>query len=60
MDFALSDEQRLIRDTFEEFCSSELHYEYVRWMDENLDFPPDELWDKVVDLGLFSASVPEQ
>lgn len=60
MDFVLSDEQRLIRDTFEEFCSSELQYEYVRWMDENLDFPPDELWDKFVDLGLFSASVPEE
>ena len=21
------------------------NYEYARWMDENVDFPPDELWN---------------
>ena len=27
-------------------------------MDENFDFPPDELWKKFVDLGMFSGPVP--
>jgi acyl-CoA dehydrogenase len=29
-------------------------------MDENVDFPPDELWQKFVDLGMFSAAIPEE
>src|SRR5208337_4706909 len=47
-------------ETFRKFCDKELNYEYVRWMDENLDFIPDELWNKFVDLGLFSTVVPEE
>ncbi len=60
MDFSLTEEQRLIQETFKNFCEKELNYEYVRWMDENLDFPPDELWQKFVDLGFFSAGLPEE
>jgi acyl-CoA dehydrogenase len=58
MDFSLSDEQRAIAETFDRFCEKELSYEYVRWMDENVDFPPEELWDKFADLVLFAANVP--
>lgn len=58
MDFSLTDEQRSIAETFDRFCEKELSYEYVRWMDENVDFPPDDLWRKFADLGLFAASVP--
>ncbi|MGV9613557.1 acyl-CoA dehydrogenase family protein [Nocardia xishanensis] len=58
MDFSFTDEQRSIAETFDRFCDKELNYDYVRWMDENVDFPPDELWDKFADLGLFAAAVP--
>lgn len=58
MDFTLTEDQLLIQQTFQEFCARELNYEYVRWMDENVDFPPDDLWQKFVDIGLLSANVP--
>ena len=58
MDFSFTDEQRSIAETFDRFCDKELSYDYVRWMDENVDFPPDELWSKFADLGLFAATVP--
>jgi acyl-CoA dehydrogenase len=60
MNFGLNDEQMIIRDTFRAFCEKELNYEYVKWMDENVDFPPDELWQKFVDIGIFSAAIPEE
>jgi alkylation response protein AidB-like acyl-CoA dehydrogenase len=58
MDFTLSEDQLLIQQTFQEFCTKELNPEYVRWMDENVDFPPDDLWQKFVDIGLLSGNVP--
>ncbi|PKL38197.1 MAG: acyl-CoA dehydrogenase [Spirochaetae bacterium HGW-Spirochaetae-1] len=60
MDFGLTDEQRIIKDTMKAFCEKELSWEYVRWMDENVDFPPNELWQKFVDLGMFGASIAEE
>lgn len=58
MDFGFSEDQILIQKTFQKFCEKDLNYEYVRWMDEHVDFPPNELWQKLADLGVFSASVP--
>jgi len=58
MDFSLDEDQLLIQETFRKFCEKELSYEYVRWMDENVDFPPDDLWQKFVDIGLMSGPVP--
>jgi len=60
MDFSLTETQQMLRDQLEKFCKKELNYDYVRWMDENVDFPPDELWQKFIDIGLFSGSVPEE
>ena len=60
MDFSFTDEQRAIAETFHRFCDKELSWDYVRWMDENVDFPPDELWNKFADLGLFAATVPAE
>lgn len=60
MDFGFTEEQRMIRETFEKFCKKELSKDYVAWMDENVDFPPDELWQKFVDIGLFRSAVPEE
>jgi acyl-CoA dehydrogenase len=42
MDFSLTEEQQMMRDAMEKFCKNELNKEYVKWMDENVDFPPDE------------------
>lgn len=60
MDFSFNETQLMIQDTFRKFCEKELNYEYVRWMDENVDFPPDDLWQKFVDLGFFSGNIPEE
>ena len=58
MDFTLTEEQLLIQQTFQVFCAKELKYEYVRWMDEHVDFPPDDLWQKLTDIGALSGPVP--
>lgn len=60
MDFSFSKEQQMMRKEMVRFCKKELNDEYVGWMDDNVDFPPDELWQKFVDLGLFRATVPEE
>ncbi len=43
----------LVRQTIREFCKKELTREYVRWMDENCDFPPDDLWKKLGEIDAF-------
>ncbi len=58
MDFTLTEDQLLIQQTFQEFCAKELNYKYVRWMDEHVDFPPDDLWQKLTDIGALSGPVP--
>jgi len=58
MDFTLTGDQLLIQQTFQEFCAKELNYKYVRWMDEHVDFPPDDLWQKLTDIGALSGPVP--
>jgi len=60
MDFSMSDDQRLLRDTVKKFCAKELTREYVRWLDENVDFVPQELWEKIANLGLLGIGVPEE
>ena len=59
MDFTLTEDQLLIQQTFQEFCAKELNYEYVRWMDENVDFPPDDLWQKFVDTAYWEMKLHE-
>ena len=53
------DEEHLsvVRSSIQRFCEKELTREYVRWMDENCDFPPAELWKKLADYGIFDRSV---
>jgi len=60
MDFGFSNDQVLLRDTFRSFCKKELTREYVRWLDENVDFIPKDLWDKVNDLGYFGMRIAEK
>jgi acyl-CoA dehydrogenase len=60
MDFGFSKEQTMIQKEMKNFCKKELSKEYVQWMDENVDFPPDELWQKFVDIDFFKMAVPKE
>jgi len=60
MDFNLTEEQKLMRETYRDFCKKELTPSYVRWMDENCDFVPDDLWQKLADMGTMGISIPEE
>src|ERR1039458_7921328 len=50
----------MLRDEAKAFCEKELNREYVRWMDENCDFIPDELWQKMAALGHFEMMIPTE
>lgn len=60
MDFEFTDEQNLIRDTYRRFCDQELTPEYVRWLDENTSFLPDDMLAKFAALGTMGLSIPEE
>jgi alkylation response protein AidB-like acyl-CoA dehydrogenase len=60
MDFNLTEEQEMLRETIRKFCKKELTKEKVRWMDENCDFMPQEIWKGLADLGVFGLAVPQQ
>ena len=53
------DEERLsvVQSSVERFCRENLSREYVRWMDVNCDFPPDDLWKKLAEYGIFDRSL---
>lgn len=58
MDFNFTEEQNLLRETIRSFCKKELTDEYVRWMDEEVDYPPQDLWKKIADLGILGIDIP--
>ncbi len=58
MDFGFTEEQDMLRSEMQRFCKKELTREYVRWMDENCNFVPDELWNKLKEIGYIGAQVP--
>jgi len=60
MEFGFTEEQNDIRATVQRFCKKRLTKEYVRWLDENVDFPPEDLWKEMADLGLVGIAVPEE
>ncbi len=60
MDFTITKEQEMIKKEISRFCKKELNKEYVQWMDENVDFPPQELWKKFADIGYFRSNIPEE
>src|SRR5271166_1826306 len=59
MDFALTPEQQMIRDTYARFCDKELTPEYARWVDEHCNFLPQEMLDKFTALGTAGLTIPE-
>jgi alkylation response protein AidB-like acyl-CoA dehydrogenase len=62
MDFSFTDEQKLLRDSIREFVNKEIKGEYARDLDEDPSkmFIDDDMWQKIKDLGIFAASVPEE
>jgi len=60
MDFGFTPEQELVRSSLQEFCAKEMPKELIREWDETVDFVPDELWNKMADVGLFGFSVPPE
>lgn len=60
MDFNFTEEQVMLRETIKKFCRRELSREKVRWIDENCNFVPDDIWNKLIDLGVFALHIPEE
>lgn len=60
MDFQFTEDQKLLRDTYQKFCKKEVTPEYVRWLDGNCLFVPDDMLQKLADLGTFGIVVPEE
>ena len=58
MDFELSEEQRLFRQTLREFADKEIVPVAAEW--ERVGRYPAEIVDKLKDLGLFGLNVPEE
>ena len=59
MDFRLTDEQRLWRDTLHLFMEKEVGREYTRAHDESREFP-DEAYRKIAERGWLGLLVPEE
>lgn len=57
MDFSLTDEQRIVQDTFHAFAQREIR-PLAQDLDENPRFPR-EIFDKVGELGFFGMRYPE-
>jgi acyl-CoA dehydrogenase len=60
MDFEFTDEQNMLRETYRKFCEKEITREYVRWLDENCNWVPDDMLQKVADLGTLLITTPEE
>ncbi|MBI3373391.1 MAG: acyl-CoA/acyl-ACP dehydrogenase [Betaproteobacteria bacterium] len=60
MDLDFTPEQEMIRDTYRRFCDKELTPEYVRWVDENCNFLPEDMLGKFAALGTQGLTVPEE
>jgi acyl-CoA dehydrogenase len=60
MDFQLTDEQKLIQDTYRRFREKELTPQYVRWIDENCDYLPEDMLQKLAELGTMGITIPQE
>jgi alkylation response protein AidB-like acyl-CoA dehydrogenase len=59
MDFRLTDEQQLWKETLDAFMEKEVGREYTRKHDESREFP-DEAYRKIADRGWLGLLVPEE
>jgi acyl-CoA dehydrogenase len=62
MDFGFTEEQKLLKDSMREFVDKEIKGDYARNLDEDPSkmFIDEAMWQKIKDLGIFAASVPEE
>jgi acyl-CoA dehydrogenase len=60
MDFEFTDEQNMLRETYRKFCAKELTPEYVRWLDENCNWLPQDMMQKLTDLGTQAITIPQE
>ncbi len=59
MEFRLSQEQRLFRQTLREFCEKEIA-PLARQIDSEKSIIPDSLLEKMAEIGIFGITVPEE
>jgi alkylation response protein AidB-like acyl-CoA dehydrogenase len=59
MDFKLTDEQQLWKDTLHQFMEKEVGRDYTREHDQNREFP-EEAYRKIADRGWLGLLVPEE
>ena len=60
MDFNFTEEQLLLKEMIRSFCKKELPKKYVRELDETTSFIPDDLWNKLADIGYMGLKVPRE
>src|SRR4030042_3252429 len=60
MDFALSEEQRLLKESVREFLVKECSRTLVKEMEEDERGYPQELWSKMANLGWMGLPFPEK
>ena len=62
MDFAFTKEQEMLRQSIRKFVDKYIKGEYARDLDEDPSrmFIDDDMWQKIKDLGVFAAAVPEE
>ena len=60
MDLEFTKEQKLLQETYREFCKRNLTREYVRWLDENTTFLPQDMYDKLAELGTMGICIPPE
>jgi len=62
MDFGFTEEQEMLRKNIRKFVDKYIKGEYARDLDEDPAkmFIDDDMWQKIKDLGIFAAAVPEE
>jgi acyl-CoA dehydrogenase len=60
LDYELTQEQQLIRETYRNFCRRKLTPEYVRWLDENTDFLPEDIYQELAEMGTMGICIPQE
>jgi len=60
VDLEFTKEQKLLQETYREFCKRNLTREYVRWLDENTTFLPQDMYDKLAELGTMGICIPPE
>ena len=60
MDFNLSEEQEMLKETAKRFIAEQCPKEFVREMEEDENGYTKELWQKIAELGWLGLMLPEK